>query len=108
MGLVQADPADLIAIVQHYDPVRLLYHLHEKLLVDERHPKGPTLVRRIRIRNAGKRDFAEFLYHRCRPGLQDRTLVITDQLVVVADTNLAGRQSGRTALTLGPLLRPTR
>src|SRR5215831_1675165 len=108
MGLVEADPAQLIAVVQHYDPIRLLYHLHEKLLVNERHPEGPTLVRRIRIRNAGERDFAEFLYHRCRPGLQDRTFVIPDQLVVVADTDLAGRQGGRTALSLGPLLWPAR
>src|SRR5258708_2702193 len=108
MGLVQAYPAQLIAIVQHYDPVRLLYHLHQKLLVDEWHSKGPTLVRRIRIRNAGKGYFAEFLYHRGRPGLQDRTFVVPDQLVVVADTDLAGRQSGRTALSLGPLLRPAR
>src|SRR5258708_8996445 len=107
MGLVQADPSQLIAIVQHDDPVRLLYHLHEKLLVNERHPKGPTLVRRIRIRNAGERDFAEFLDHRCRPGLQDRTFVIPDQLVVVADTNLAGGQSGPPPPTFGPLPPPT-
>src|SRR5215467_7533157 len=43
-----------------------------------------------------------------RPGLQDRTFVIPDQLVVVADTHLAGWQSRRAALGLGPLLRPAR
>src|SRR5712672_4133656 len=110
MGLVQAHLAHFIIIAteQDRDPVRLLHQLYRTQLVNERHRRGPTLVRRIWKSNAGEGYFAESLYHRGRPGLQDRTFVITDQLVVVADTNLAGRQSGRTALSLGPLLRPAR
>src|SRR3954468_3107974 len=51
MRLVHAHPAQLmIAAVQHHGPVLLLYHLHRKLLEDERHRMRPTLVRRIRKR----------------------------------------------------------
>src|SRR5467141_450661 len=110
MGLVQTHPAHFIVVatVKDRDPVRLLHHLYRTQLVNERHRRGPTLVRRVWERNAGKRYFAESLYYRCRPGLQDGTFVIPDQLVVVADTHLAGRQGGRTALGLGSLLRPAR
>ncbi len=109
VGGVHAHPAQfMVTAIQHEDPVRLLYHLHLELLENERHRMGPTLIRRIGIGNAGQRHFAQSLYHRCRPGLQDRAFVIPNQLVVIADTDLARRQPRRTGGARGPLLRPAR
>ena len=107
MGLVETHPAHFVIIstVQDRDLVRLLHHLHGLQLVDERHWRGLTLVRRVRKRNAGQRHFAEFLDHRRRPRLQDRVLVIPDKLVVVANPDFARRQRRR---TIGGVLLPAR
>src|SRR5215470_6803182 len=100
MRLVQAYPANFVILtVQDRDLVRLLNHLHLYTLENERHRFGPALVGRVRITNAGERNFAELLYDLRRPGLQDRIGVVPDQLIIVADPLpfLARRQSRRTA-----------
>ena len=91
MARVQPHAAHMIAVVDHGDPVRLLDHRHLGLLENERRWKRPALVRRVAIGDALQRQLAEMLHHICRPGLQNRILVISDQLVVVADALLARR-----------------
>jgi hypothetical protein len=100
MRLVQAHPANFVILtIQDRYLVRLLNHLHLYTLENKRHRFGPALVGRVRIGDAGERNFAEPLYELRRPGLQDRIGVVPDQLIIVAHPMpvLARRQSRRTA-----------
>ena len=84
-------PGLMIDQIGHGDVVALLEHLHSGGGQHERHPVGPALVARVVKAVMVHRFFAVLLHHGGRLGLQDRIVIIADELEHIAAA-VAARQ----------------
>ena len=84
-------PVVIVVRINQGDPIGLLQHPHAEIPEQIRQRVLQAHVVRIRIGDAGRRDFAELLDRLCGRGLEDRIGVIADQHAEIAG---AGWQPG--------------